>query len=295
MYIDFHEALADGTIKAFYFSGGEPHVKIGDMKTDQLDIKANITNWEDCGLFLAFLNAVSHQQETFAWYAPTRIYLPYFPGSRQDRTDGYSPLTSTLYAMMLDAAIWHHFDYEFYTFDMHSQLGIDEIDSNFLWGALNNITVDELDVSAFDKIYKGFISPDKGALPRTTLFGSTFYSGGDLIVCEKTREFNTGHITSYEIPDDVEPGRYLVVDDICDGGATFNVLADSFAEKYGDKVELQLYVSHGIFSKGFAELEKRYSKIYTTDSFPHVFLAEEHPSVIEIPVPNPFVKVSETV
>lgn len=48
------------------------------------------------------------------------------------------------------------------------------------------------------------------------------------------------------------------------GGGTFLGIADQMKD-YG--LDLYLYVTHGIFSKGLTDLFKRFKKIYTTDSF----------------------------
>jgi hypoxanthine phosphoribosyltransferase len=63
-------------------------------------------------------------------------------------------------------------------------------------------------------------------------------------------------------------GNYLVVDDICDGGGTFNLLAEAFQkDPHAAKSDLSLYVSHGIFSKGIRAINDRYVNIFTTDSW----------------------------
>jgi ribose-phosphate pyrophosphokinase len=57
--------------------------------------------------------------------------------------------------------------------------------------------------------------------------------------------------------------RCLIVDDICDGGATFVALARKLRE--AGAIEVSLFVTHGIFSKG-KDLEG-IDNIYTTGSF----------------------------
>jgi ribose-phosphate pyrophosphokinase len=290
MYIDFNLALADGSVSAFYFSGGEPHVKIPTYEDFELNIIARINSWEEFGLFLAYINAIGEQTHITKQPHDLNIYLPYFPGSRQDRSDGFSPLTVRLYVDLILASVRYHDGLNLYTFDMHSEMGHDLVSSKVWFGELCNLQVNELDPSYFDKDIVGIIVPDKGAIGRAALFGATFYEGCELVQCEKEREFNTGHITSYSLPPGKYEGKYLVVDDICDGGATFNILADSIAEK-NKNVELQLYVSHGIFSKGLNFLFDRYSKIYTTDSIATVEVyAQDYPQLTVMPVPNPFVK-----
>lgn len=59
-------------------------------------------------------------------------------------------------------------------------------------------------------------------------------------------------------------GKYYVVDDICDGGATFIALAEML-KNVNPEVELELVVTHGIFSKGDSELKKFYGKIHASN------------------------------
>lgn len=58
-----------------------------------------------------------------------------------------------------------------------------------------------------------------------------------------------------------EGKRILVVDDICDGGRTFISLANIISKDTNLK-ELDLYVTHGIFSNGLSQLFNYYDSIY---------------------------------
>jgi ribose-phosphate pyrophosphokinase len=51
-----------------------------------------------------------------------------------------------------------------------------------------------------------------------------------------------------------------VVDDLCDGGATFISVAKLLRSQY-TFAQLNLYVTHGLFSKGKEELSKYYDNI----------------------------------
>ena len=59
--------------------------------------------------------------------------------------------------------------------------------------------------------------------------------------------------------------KYIIVDDICDGGRTFIELAKAI---HGSRptAEVYLVVTHGIFSNGLYELSKEITKIYSTNS-----------------------------
>lgn len=82
-------------------------------------------------------------------------------------------------------------------------------------------------------------------------------------VCiKKVRDQVTGDITETIINESVLNMKCLIVDDLCDGGATFvrisNLLISSGAS------EVNLYVSHGLFTKGVDILRKAgIKKIYT--------------------------------
>jgi len=69
---------------------------------------------------------------------------------------------------------------------------------------------------------------------------------------KKTRDQSTGHITDYKLSGEVEGKSVLIVDDICDGGMTFKLLAEELME--AGAVHINLYVTHGIFSKGLRTL-----------------------------------------
>ena len=60
--------------------------------------------------------------------------------------------------------------------------------------------------------------------------------------------------------------KFLVVDDICDGGGTFIPISKKLNSEFGVK-NIDLFVTHGIFSKGVWELLDHYDNIITTDSF----------------------------
>ena len=122
--------------------------------------------------------------------------------------------------------------------------------------------------------YDGVISPDAGAEKRAsavaTALGLPLYHGW------KTRDVTTGALNGFgvqELPawsnsenrSNIGRPRFLVVDDICDGGGTFVGLAKHITE-YVVACDLDLLVTHGLFSQSFSELYKQFDTIYTTDS-----------------------------
>ena len=103
--------------------------------------------------------------------------------------------------------------------------------------------------------------------------------GLPLLTATKTRDFDTGKLTSFEVPQLPRSGRVLVVDDICDGGGTFRGLAT--AAGIG-RDRLALWVSHGIFSGAAGELTGHFAQIFTTDSHPGARRADVGAHVTEL-------------
>lgn len=91
------------------------------------------------------------------------------------------------------------------------------------------------------------ISPDAGA-NKKTLEMAKFLGHNNFIRADKIRNVKTGSIEHTAVYGCVKDKDCLIVDDICDGGATFIALAERL--KFGDAKSVSLYVTHGIFSKG---------------------------------------------
>jgi ribose-phosphate pyrophosphokinase len=90
-------------------------------------------------------------------------------------------------------------------------------------------------------------------------------------VFDKYRHQSSGAITEHKILSGVEPINYpdgaklLVIDDLCDGGATFISIA-KVLKKVFPNPDLHLYVTHGGFSRGKEVLTDVGYKVYTTNS-----------------------------
>lgn len=199
---------------------------------------------------------------------PTAI-IPYLPGMRADRG---TPSSGLFYADMINAT-----DIRVITLDPHSKESeqfYERLTSVFPVNIVSDYLKQEHD-------YLGVIAPDKGATARAAQYAKEF--DVPLYVFEKDRDFESGHINSITAPDDFPTDgirRMLVVDDICDGGRTFNMLADVVKSK-NNYATLDLFVTHGIFSKGISNLS-RYEEIYTTDSFPYLRDDYDVPTVIPV-------------
>ena len=102
-------------------------------------------------------------------------------------------------------------------------------------------------------------APDLGATKKAEKVA--FTAGKQHIQAYKHRDLSTGQIVSTYVPiDPILPGKdVLIVDDICDGGATFAYLAEELFNQNVNSVSL--YVTHGIFAKGLEPL-LNFNKIF---------------------------------
>lgn len=247
--IDSDDYSAAG-IETLFFPGGEPHAKVPFLGSDVV-LYLKLRTWNDVGLAAAVVSAMAQQRIAHA----AQAFIPYFPGARQDRSDGSAPLTVNMISKLFEAVG------SICVFDAHSPVTLSMHDE------ISNFMPSDLPLPLAD--YDGIIAPDKGAIDRARDFSRAFTAmPAPVIECSKERDQRSGRLSHYVLPPLPTAGRYLVVDDICDGGGTFNLLAEAFErDPAAADSELELFVSHGIFSKGLDAIHSRYKRITTTDSW----------------------------
>jgi ribose-phosphate pyrophosphokinase len=255
--------------ESFIFSGGEPHIKINPNfnLSESITITHRINSFNDLGLLCIAVDALQRMGAKLE-----NLVIPYFPAARQDRLmiKG-EPLTVKVYADIINTL---HFK-KVIIFDAHSEVtpavvNNCEVVSNkkFIEKVIQKIGNDVL-----------LISPDGGALKKIYKV-SEFLGGIEVIECSKSRDVKSGKLSGFKVySENLEGSDCLIVDDICDGGGTFIGLAEELKKMNAGK--LYLAVSHGIFSKGFGELEC-FERIFTTDSVKNI----ESDCVTQIKISN---------
>ena len=195
------------------------------------------------------------------------LYVPFFLGARSDRKfkEGGVNYIKEVIAPIINS---QNFD-TVLTLDPHSDV---------LEACLNNfekISNSIIVKSALQDINKEdviLISPDGGALKKIYDIAEEF-DIPNVITASKHRDIKTGNITSTEVPlSDTryyKDSKFVIVDDICDGGRTFVELAKAIKVKVPD-AKIYLVVTHGLFTSGFGELNEQFEKIYTTNSYADV-------------------------
>ena len=108
------------------------------------------------------------------------------------------------------------------------------------------LTIENLDE------YNFIVSPDLGAVKKAEKVSEAFEI--PLVRAFKKRDVATGHTVFDSIIDvkyieDLKGSSVIIIDDICDGGATFSNLAQNLKEQYGVS-KVDLLVTHGIFKNG---------------------------------------------
>ena len=192
--------------------------------------------------------------------ANLHLDMPYVPYARQDRicNEGDSFQLKVVAKMINDMAFA-----TITSVDPHSSVSAGVLD--------NFYSVDQFDV--FSKIKSNWsdvyiVAPDQGAVKKSEDFAKSVNAAG-VITCSKVRDMSTGKIIGLRIIDEVDHGVNLfVLDDLCDGGRTFIEVAKALHAKchWGKIAQLELAVTHGLFTKGVGVVKDFYDEIYTTDS-----------------------------
>lgn len=254
--------------KQWIFPDGAMHVRLKEEKLDEIRnagrviVQADVYN----AAHIVELALLKSALTTFRCAYQLHLALPFLPHGRADRRfvegDCYG-----LFALLTLLGTWG----KIHTLDAHS-----------FHSRIFSTPAEPLILEAIQRFYvaagnppaMNILFPDEGARARYTL------SDGQMVGCNtaattikilhafKKRDPATGALSRFEIPSDEEMGNRptLIVDDICDGGGTFVGIAKELRDDSRIQHLLGLYVTHGIFSKGYSELHKYFDQVYTTNT-----------------------------
>jgi ribose-phosphate pyrophosphokinase len=250
--------------KLIKFSGGElqPRVNkyIDYTKVEKVIITHRIRSGNDFLLIALVKNALM-------LYGITHfdLIIPYLPYARQDRVA--SPGES--YALEVYANLINSLQFDnVRILDVHNPSKTAELINNltnksneqFVQAAINHYNSNYTNKNLI------LIAPDKGSTEKCKQLMDANIGFKEMIQCTKVRDALTGKLSGFFVEtDDLKGQDCMIVDDICDGGGTFIGVAEELKKHNCGK--LFLFVTHGIFSKGFDELNKYFEKIYCTNSF----------------------------
>ena len=240
----------------FKFPSGEVHIRDFDVS----DITQVIFNWRGDHTDLAVLSSLITLPFCMSNLA-SDLLVPYLPASRADRIVGNESLGKVAYLDLISSA-WNGISLisisPIATWDIHSTTNVDTPITNIprMQQYLSTYKFPENSV---------LLAPDQGALSRVAAISAS--TGIPYLGATKNRDYATGQLLSNSIPLVLgEFDNIFVIDDICDGGGTFLLLAESI-RKQNISSNLHLFVTHGIFSKGKSDLESRYSTVFALNDW----------------------------
>ena len=229
---------------------------LSEQKTPII-IKSRLNSFTDLELIICANQALKE-----IGVEKVNLYIPYCIGGRSDRkfVEGGINYIKTVIAPIINSQNFN-------------KVRIMDPHSDVLEACINNITkYNNFGVTkmALDDIgYENvcLVSPDAGAYKK--IFDvATWFGIDEIITASKVRDVASGKILRTEVPSiekHTDGMKYVIVDDICDGGRTFIELAKVIKEQKPD-AKIYLVVTHGVFSAGFEELNNYFEMIYTTNS-----------------------------
>ncbi len=237
--------------------------------THAVTIKSRLNNFKDLELIVCAVMSLKN-----CGVKEIHLYVPYFLGSRSDRKfeeGGNNYLKQVICPMI------NRLEFESVTvIDPHSDV-LEACLNNFIKISNFDFILGSLQ-SLFPKVISSSIllSPDAGATKKIYDLAKRLQYEEEIITCGKNRDVK-GNITETIVPHFDLTKDVIIIDDICDGGKTFIEIAKVIKlrhEQYlREKDEIQapgkiiLMVTHGIFSKGFSELDKYFDVICCTNSY----------------------------
>ena len=265
--------------KTFRFNAGETQVRLGSIPegTTVIVVEADVNDSQTLVELLLTLDAINNQD----YQGPVELILPYLPYSRQDRA--CAPGEAFALSVLVNCLVPHlGADDTITTWDVHSNVAQTLFDRNFE-GVFQNVTAASLlsRLDSFECVVFNpstiVIAPDKGAVERASQVQKSL-GLNETVYATKVRNPDDGQILRTEVPEDVNyrGKNLLIVDDICDGGRTFIELA-KVLRKY-EPSRIDLYVTHGIFSKGFEVFDGLIDHLYVANMLPNRDFYKTYPA-----------------
>jgi ribose-phosphate pyrophosphokinase len=238
--------------KQWKFPAGEVGVQI-----PQINILSKVQIWlrmpssDDIFVCLNILDALYRMG---VQHRNIELHIPYLPYGRQDRvcSEGES-FALQVFAEVLKSTQWFS---KLVICDAHSEESLNVFECR----RFNVENKTQSECAKYLPLFDALIAPDKGAKDKVTTHFQVKAFGIPVVTLNKVRLDR--RVIYEDHPYDTIKGNVCVVDDICDGGATFLSLAEMLLRTQPNITSLNLYVTHGIFSKGVEELLSMYDTIY---------------------------------
>ena len=243
--------------RVFTFAGGESQVVLPDAfiaeaaSVASVRINAWLRTADAVMQLLLLTDAVRRVMPN----VPLHLNMPYVPYARQDRVcNPGEALSAKVFCNLINA-------------QAYASVVIADPHSDVVPALLDRVSVVDASVMLAEVLRQPafargvtLLAPDAGARKRVQQLAKKL-DVEHIAFADKVRDTKTGRISGTSVSSDLPHLPILVVDDICDGGRTFVELGKALAEVSSQP--RYLYVTHGIFSKGFEELNLYYQRIFT--------------------------------
>lgn len=237
-----------------------------------VSISSRMNNFQDLEVIICATKSLRQ-----LGFKEIHLYCPYFLGSRSDRI---FEVGTNNYLKDVICPIVNSLKFESVTvLDPHSDV-LEACLNNYR--KLNNFDLVRFAISNLDEEYPGdlfenivLVSPDAGAAKKIYKVAEHIGYKGEVLICSKTRDEH-GKLSNLNIPLNYEhvEKQLIIIDDICDGGATFvnigrkiweyRIATGAESKTFGP---VSLVVTHGLFKNGYIELNRYIKNIYTTNSY----------------------------
>lgn len=249
-------------VEAFSFPGGERHIrlpasmlKIADQ-SDSWGIEARLY---DAAGVMDLLLTTDALRRVIPVGAAVRLVLPYVPYARQDRVSvSGEALSAKVFASLINAQGYASVE----IWDPHSDVTPALIDNVRITPTRSLIKAAIAGKGQGQLLREcAFVAPDAGARKRVTELASVY--GAEVVYADKMRDVASGKLSGTRVPDTLPEQPLLVIDDLCDAGGTFLLLADALRAKTSQP--LYLYVTHGLFTRGLDALKTKYDRVFAAN------------------------------
>ncbi|MCX6316999.1 MAG: hypothetical protein NTW29_06895 [Bacteroidetes bacterium] len=254
---------AGSGVRVILFPDNQPHVQVRGVEPgEEVRVICPLTSSLRMMQLLETANALTHLGAV-----KKELVLPYLMAARYDRL--MQPGDS--FDLEVVAGLINSCGFEkVVLFDVHSEVALQLIH--------HSVAVDNrLLVTQYQHPDAILICPDAGAAKKINHYREWNPHISDTVFCTKKRDLATGHLTlTVSEPEKCRDRNCVIIDDICDGGATFLAIAQQIQPAH-----LTLIVTHGIFSKGFTALLSRFQEIIVSNSYAESYNA---PTVKTVPI-----------
>jgi ribose-phosphate pyrophosphokinase len=245
----------DGAISLSKFPNGETKVQINCHLLSDSDYTI-VVDFENNG-DIVNLCLLKDALDRLRLNSRFGLRIPFFPYQQQDRVCNFGePLSVKVIANIINGLNFNSVE----VWDTHSDV-TPALLNNCLNRSMESLIDFEPEFADLRSKIEQFllqnyvvVAPDQGSVKKAYNFSKTF--GFDCIHATKHRNTETGFITGTTLNSgglDLSNKNFLIVDDMCVGGATFINLSKVIREKYNAKI--CLLTTHGLYSRGLEVFE----------------------------------------